>query len=63
MNAWSVTPNFDLPDGFSLREDTHVLFLVHSQKVVAMFSAIGVTPAAVLDACKQVKEGAVFYEV
>ncbi len=43
MKGWEVVPSFDLPKGFSLREDTDFMYLYKGKKLLATFNSRQVT--------------------
>jgi len=41
--GWKITPSFDLPEGFELREDEDFLYLYQGHELVAVYSSIAYT--------------------
>lgn len=50
---WDVDPTFDLPEGFSLKEDTHFVYLFYHGQKTRIFNANQVTSAEILKACAE----------
>jgi hypothetical protein len=50
---WDVDPTFDLPEGFSLKEDTHFVYLFYHGQKVRVFNAGKAAPASILKACRE----------
>ena len=47
-----VEPNFNLPEGFELREeDDHFVYLYHNETFIAIFNATRVSPIVIEKAC------------
>jgi hypothetical protein len=52
MKGWKINPSFDLPTGFSLREDSEKVYLYRREELVASFISTAATPEAILAAAR-----------
>lgn len=52
---WRVKPNFELPEGFELREDSHFVELWHKDEKIGTFLSC-CDPFALHQACEEFQE-------
>jgi len=50
--GWKVRPNFELPTGFELQEDTDCLYLLYEGKMIAAFTHQA-QPFEILKFCRE----------
>lgn len=51
---WNVTPNFELPEDFSMKEDADFVFLFHKGKLRRCFNAQMAAPGNILKECEEI---------
>ena len=50
---WDITPNFILPKGYKLKEDTEFLYIYKGESRQAILNINTVTPKTILAAIKE----------